>query len=120
MIRAVALIMAAAAGLGCEGASGPAIERLEPALAARGTTVTLRGTGFCGPDRARATGECASPPSGAVDLGLSPPMLRAPVLSWSDAAISIQVPPTVAAGAVAVIVTVDGRSSNAATLEVTP
>jgi uncharacterized protein (TIGR03437 family) len=118
--RAAALVVAMAALAACEGATAPTIERLEPAAAARGATVTLRGAGFCGPDRARTTGECASPPSGAVELGLAPPMTRAPILSWSDAAISVQVPATLAQGPIAVIVTVDGRSSNAATLEVTP
>ena len=57
---------------------------------------------------------------GAVDLGLSPPMTRAPILAWSDAAITVQVPPTAPLGPTAVIVTVDGRSSNAATLEIKP
>lgn len=111
------------AGLGlaaCTVAGGPSIDRLEPASAPRGGTVTVRGSGFCGPDRAAATGECTSPPSGAVDLGLAPPMLRAPVLAWSDAAIAVQVPATASLGPTALIVTVDGRSSNAATLEVMP
>lgn len=104
----------------CTGAGGPSIDRLEPATAARGDTVTVRGSGFCGPDRASDTGACTSPPSGAVDLGLAPPMTRAAILAWSDAAIAVQVPPNVPAGPTAVIVTVDGRSSNAATLEVKP
>ena len=82
--------------------------------------MTVRGTGFCGPDRASETGECTSLPSGAVALGLAPPMTRAPILTWSDAAITVQVPGTAPLGPTALIVTVDGRSSNAATLEVMP
>ncbi|HVV84244.1 MAG TPA: IPT/TIG domain-containing protein [Kofleriaceae bacterium] len=104
----------------CSAAGGPAIDRLEPATASRGDSVTVRGAGFCGPDRVADSGECTSPPSGAVDLGLSPPMTRATVLAWSDAAITVQVPGTAPLGPTALIVTVDGRSSNAATLEVTP
>lgn len=122
-MRAAALLAlagVACAGAACSGANGPTIDRLEPASAARGATVTVRGAGFCGPDRAAATGECTSPPSGAVDLGLAPPMTQAPILAWSDAAISVQVPATAPLGPTAVIVTVDGRSSNAATLEVMP
>ena len=117
VLRAAATMVALAA---CSGATGPTIDRLEPATAARGETVTVRGANFCGPDRSTATGECSSLPSGAVDLGLEPPMSRAAILSWSDAAIAMQVPPTAPVGATAVIVTVDGRSSNAATLEVKP
>ena len=116
--------LAAAAGLlagaACTGGGGPAIDRLEPASAARGATVTVRGSGFCGPDRAADDGACTSLPSGAVDLGLEPPMTRAPILAWSDAAITLQVPATAPLGPTALIVTVDGRSSNAATLEVMP
>jgi uncharacterized protein (TIGR03437 family) len=112
---APALLLAA-----CSGGTGPAIERLEPAAAARGATVTVRGSGFCGAERASDTGECTSLPSGAVDLGLAPPMMRAPILAWSDAAIAVQVPGSAPLGPTALIVTVDGRSSNAATLEVMP
>ena len=104
----------------CSAVDGPTIDRLEPATAARGATITVRGSSFCGPERAAASGECTSLPSGAVDLGLAPPMVRAQVLAWSDAAITVQVPGTAPTGSVAVIVTVDGRSSNAATLEVMP
>ncbi len=86
----------------------------------RGATVTVRGAGFCGSEPVAETGECVTPPSGAVDLGLAPPMTRAPILSWSEASISVQVPGTAPLGPTALIVTVDGRSSNAATLEVLP
>ena len=105
---------------GCAGTSGPEIDRLEPEAASRGTTVTVRGGAFCGPGRAAATGECVTPPSGAVDLGLALPMMRAPILSWSDAAISVQIPGEAPLGPTPLIVTVDGRSSNAATLEILP
>jgi len=120
LAHASAGLAIAGALIGCTGAGGPAIDRLEPATAARGAIVVVRGADFCGPDRATATGECASRPSGAVDLGLSPPMMRAPILAWSDEAISVQVPSAAPLGPTAVIVTVDGRSSNAATLEIKP
>lgn len=116
----VGALAIAATLLGCTGAGGPAIDRLEPPAAPRGATVTVHGDGFCGPDRATATGACTSPPSGAVDLGLALPMTRAPILAWTDAAISIQIPGTAPLGPTPLIVTVDGRSSNAATLEIMP
>jgi uncharacterized protein (TIGR03437 family) len=111
---------AAAVALAACGVDGPAIDRLEPATAAHGDIVTVHGAGFCGPDRAAVGGECTSAPSGAVAFGLNPPMARAPILSWSDAAIAVQVPAAAPLGPTAVIVTVDGRSSNAATLEILP
>lgn len=105
---------------GCETVDGPVIDRLEPSTAGHGDLVTARGHAFCGPDRAGPDGACTSAPSGAVDLGLALPMSRAAILSWTDEAIAFQVPATVPSGASAVIVTVDGRSSNAATLQVNP
>ena len=113
--------MLAAGGLvACTGAAGPAIERVEPAAAVRGATVIVRGAGFCGPAPVDADGACVTPPSGTVTLGLDPPMVRVPIVAWSEAAIAIQVPATAPLGPVEVIVTVDGRSSNAATLEIMP
>ncbi len=120
LAHALAGALAGCVLAGCADRSGPEIDRLEPATASRGATVTVRGGAFCGPARAAATGECVTPPSGAVDLGLALPMTRAPILAWSDAAISVQIPGEAPLGPTPLIVTVDGRSSNAATLEILP
>jgi len=111
----------AAMGLAaCAPASGPTVDRVEPAQAARGAMVTVRGAGFCGEGRLGAAGACTTLPPGAVDFGIDPPMVRATVLAWADAAIAVTVPTSVMTGGTDVLVTVDGRTSNAATFEVLP
>lgn len=114
-LGAAALSLAA-----CQPTGGPVIDRVEPARAARGATVTVRGEGFCGEGRAAADGSCRTLPPGAVDFGLDLPMARAMVLSWADAAIGVTVPAAAVTGPTTVVVTVDGRSSNGAEFEVLP
>ena len=92
---------------------------VEPAAAGRGAAVTLTGLDLCG-GTATAAGACDPLPSGAVDFGLSPPIARAAVVRWADAAITVTVPTPVAIGATSVYVTVDGRTSNALDFEVLP
>ncbi|MBL8624917.1 MAG: hypothetical protein JNK64_26650 [Myxococcales bacterium] len=117
--RPLSLGAALAALAACAPVDGPRLDGLDPAAARRGATVTLTGRDLCG-GTATATGACDPLPSGAVDFGLSPPMVRAPVRSWADAEIRVTVPSQVAAGATSVYVTVDGRTSNALDFEVLP
>lgn len=117
--RSPALVAAIAALVACAPIDGPRLTSIEPAAGRRGTTVTLVGTDLCG-GTATAAGDCAPLPSGAVDFGLSPPMVRAVIRSWADAQITATVPAPVADGATSVYVTVDGRTSNALDFEVLP
>ncbi len=111
----------AAIGLAaCQPAAGPMLDALEPAQGVRGVMVTVRGVGFCGAGAAADDGSCTSLPPGAVDFGLDLPMARARVVSWSAAAIDVTVPAAAPTGMTDVIVTVDGRSSNALAFEVLP
>jgi hypothetical protein len=113
-------LVAASVALGaCAPVDGPRLDGIDPAAARRGATVTLTGRDLCG-GTATARGACEPLPSGAVDFGLSRPMVRAAVVRWADAAITVTVPSPVAIGATSVYVTVDGRSSNALDFEVLP
>jgi len=104
----------------CGPGDGPWIDRIEPAAAARGAAVTVRGQRFCGDGRATADGSCDPLPPGSVVFGLDLPAARGLVLAWADQEISVQVPAASPVGSVDVVVTVDGRSSNGVTVEVTP
>ncbi|MBZ0235847.1 MAG: IPT/TIG domain-containing protein [Deltaproteobacteria bacterium] len=113
--------VAAALGLAaCQPGSGPTIDRVVPAQGTRGAMVTVHGDGFCGEGRGAGDGTCTTLPPGSVDFGLELPMARALVLSWGETAIAVTVPDAARVGATEVIVTVDGRSSNAGAFEVLP
>ncbi|MEZ4399148.1 MAG: hypothetical protein R3B06_03970 [Kofleriaceae bacterium] len=116
-MRSVPILAAAVAA--CT-TTGPVLTEVRPATAAAGAQVTLRGARLCGDAVEVVDGACTPLPSGAVDLGLRPPIVRAVPISWRDDAIVIEVPAAVAPGATTVYVTVDGRSSNGVTLEIVP
>lgn len=111
----------AAMGLAaCTPAVGPAVDRVEPAAAARGAMVTVYGEDFCGDGRAAGDGSCTTLPPGSVTFGLALPTARAVVSAWSDGAIRVTVPDAARTGETEVMVTVDGRTSNAASFVVLP
>jgi hypothetical protein len=87
---------------------------VSPPAAARNATVTLTGHRLCG-----ARGACATA-AGEIQLGIDPPMVRAIVVSYSDTAAQIVIPPVAPVGGSALIVTVDERSSNALDFQVLP
>lgn len=82
--------------------------------------VTVHGSDFCGEGRAAGDGTCATLPPGYVVFGIELPMARASVVTWSDVSIGVEVPAAAMTGEVAVVVTVDGRSSNSGGFEVLP
>jgi hypothetical protein len=100
---------------GCTAVEAPAIATVTPASAPRGATIELAGEGFC----AVADDGCA-PFSGSVDFGIEPPQVRAVPVSWAPERIQLVVPQSVAVGSTVIIVTVDGRASNAADFTVAP
>jgi hypothetical protein len=115
--RAAWLGAAAPAALlwvGCVDDGGPRIDRVSPAAAAAGATVEVVGERFC----AGAVGDgCHVDVAGFVTFGLEPPQRRGSIASWTDTRIEVVVPAQ-NPGRADVIVTVDGRSSNAADFEV--
>lgn len=118
MVRLASLALAA--GLGCDATPGPTIDAVAPVAAARGADVVLSGAGFCGAGAVDAAGACVELPSGAVDVGLRAPIVRAPIVAWGAETIVATVPTQAALGATVIYVTVDGRSSNAVDFEVLP
>lgn len=121
MARPVMKLGVAALGLAaCAPAVGPSVDRVEPSQAAHGATVTVYGEDFCGDGRAAGDGTCTTLPPGGVTFGLELPAARAEVVSWDDGTIRVTVPDAAPAGATDIVVTVDGRSSNAADFTVLP
>jgi hypothetical protein len=113
----VRLLVAAAVLAGCGGGiEPPAIQVVAPSTAPRGAEVTIRGAGFCEPE---AEGGCA-PFSGSVAFGIEIPQVRAVPVTWTEDTIRAPVPQSVDVGPTHIIVTVDGRSSNAADFTVAP
>ena len=96
----------------CANDGGPRLLTVTPASAPRSATVLLTGQRLCG-------GECTTA-AGEVQIGTEPPMVRAIVVSYSDTAAEVVIPPVTPIGTTALIVTVDERSSNALDFEVLP
>jgi hypothetical protein len=110
VIRVAWLLVAACAA----DDGGPRLESVMPTAAGRNTMVTLTGTRLCIPP---ANTDLCSPLT--VALGLDLPMIDAPVTSLSATTATFAVPDAVPIGATEIIVTADGRSSNALAFEVT-
>ncbi|MBK9035035.1 MAG: hypothetical protein IPL61_27855 [Myxococcales bacterium] len=104
----------------CAPVDGPTLAEVVPAAARAGATITLTGADLCGPTVDVVAGACEPLPSGAVDFGLTPPIVRAEVVAWRAGSIAVVVPSQVAIGPTTVYVTVDGRSSNGLSFEVLP
>ena len=77
--------------------------------------VTVTGTRLCVP--ADNTNLCGPV---AIALGLDLPMIEAPVSAVSATTVQFAVPNAAPIGSTEIIATVNGRSSNALTFEVTP
>jgi len=91
----------------CADDGGPRLTRATPEMAGIGATVELIGTRFCG-----MHADCAGVPA-KVEFGIASPIALAPIHSLTDTSLTIQVPVLAAAGATDIVLTVDGRSSNA-------
>jgi len=100
--------------VGCADDGGPRLAAVVPEAAPRSAMVTVTGRRLCG-----AGGDCATA-GGEVLLGSDPPMVRAIVVSYADAAAQIVIPPVAPVGRTVLIVTVNERSSNALDFEVLP
>lgn len=86
-------------------AERPTLEQLEPRQGAAGSTLVLRGAGFCGP-----AGDCLGTVR-VVRIGLQLPAQPCVVLSESPTELAVQVPP-MAKGTYEVYLDVNGLASN--------
>lgn len=102
------------ASAGCADDGGPRLDAASPAAARGGAQVTVTGRRLCG-----SSADCAVA-GGSIQLGLSPPVVRAVVVSYSDTEAQIVIPPITPVGETVVVVTVNERSSNALAFEVLP
>lgn len=109
MISALVLVSAALAGAACVDASGPHLDRAEPAAASPGALVTLTGQRLCG-------GDCAAA-GGAIRIGLDEPV-QAMILAYDDTTAQIRIPTVTPIGRTAIVATVNERASNALDFEV--
>ena len=98
----------------CVDHSGPQLDAVTPAGAHRNANVVVTGARLCG-----AKADCDTA-GGEIQLGLSPPTVRANVISYTDTAAEIMIPALAPLGATSIVVTVNEHSSNALAFEVLP
>ena len=108
--RAVASVALAA----CSGVDGPRLDSVTPQAARRGAEVVIAGERFCDVVDAGCTG--AAP---QVAFGLDP-QVRATLVTVDPARVRVIVPQASEVGASEIVVTAEGRSSNALAFEVLP
>jgi hypothetical protein len=93
---------------------GPRLDAVAPASAPHDAMAVISGTRLCGP-----IGECTNI-SAAVQLGLEPPMIDAPIVAYTPTSATFVVPAAAPIGATSLLVTVGNETSNALAFEVTP
>jgi hypothetical protein len=98
----------------CADDGGPRLDEVMPASAPPGSSVEIVGRRFCG-ETTSCLGVAAK-----VELGLEPPIVQAMVFAYSDSVATIQIPAVATPGKTAIVLTVDGRSSNTLDFEVLP
>ncbi|NVB79302.1 MAG: hypothetical protein HOV81_12975 [Kofleriaceae bacterium] len=98
----------------CADDGGPRLDEVTPSSARVGTSVQIVGRRLCGA-QASCLGVAAK-----VEIGLEPPIAEAMVFAYSDTVATIQIPATAMPGKTALVLTVDGRSSNSLDFEVLP
>jgi uncharacterized protein (TIGR03437 family) len=115
--------LALVVGLGaCHGRpDSPRIDELAPPVAKAGQVVNILGLAFCGQDPADRGSDdvCAKTLDGFVTFGTQQGIERsdAAVTTWTDTQISVQLPAGLT-GAMNVVVTVGGRASNPAQIDI--
>ncbi|MBX3154560.1 MAG: hypothetical protein KF773_01075 [Deltaproteobacteria bacterium] len=100
--------------LGCADGSAPLLASVVPAAAPAGATIELRGERLCG-----EPADCATA-AGEIQIGLSPPVVLATVVAYTDTAATLVIPPVTPVGATVLVATVNERVSNALAFEVLP
>jgi hypothetical protein len=124
----------------CADDGGPRLDDVTPASAGPGASVEITGRRFCGAAVARGqeidrwsersedhrllgprvplAGACLGV-AAKIELGLNSPIV-AMVFTYSDSTATIQIPSIAMPGTTELVLTVDGRSSNALEFEVLP
>ncbi len=97
---------------GCAEDMGPRLNRAMPDAASPGGRVALTGQRFCA-DHVECAGVVAQ-----VEIGLSPPMVQAQIVSYDDTSATIEIPTFAGTGMTELVLTVDGHSSNALAFQV--
>jgi hypothetical protein len=100
--------------VGCTDDRGPRLLSVEPAAAGRGAQVQLTGEHLCG-----ESGNCDTA-AGEIQLGLSPPTVRAIVIDYADDLAIIEIPTVIDVGPTVIVVTVNEHASNTLDFEVLP
>ena len=113
-VFAGALAIVVVTVVGCADDGGPRLTSVMPLRAPVGANVELRGERLCA-NHVECAGVAAT-----VELGLSPPVVQATILAYTDVMATIQIPSVAVAGETDLVLTVDGRSSNALSFEVLP
>jgi hypothetical protein len=111
-VLGAAVLATNAAACGDDG--GPRLDSVVPRAAVRNAMVSITGRRLCG-----ARGDCTTA-AGEIQLGITPPMVRAIVVSYSDTSAQIVIPPVAPTGDTVLVATVNDRSSNALDFEVLP
>jgi len=86
--------------------NGPHLSEVIPSISAPGSTIEIRGDHFCG-----ARADCVNVPA-KIELGIDSP-IEARVIAYADTSAMVEVPTTAPTGTTEIVLTVDGRSSNA-------
>jgi hypothetical protein len=107
-------LLAVLAIVGCADGRGPRLLAAEPAAAGRGAQVMITGEHLCG-----EAANCDTA-AGDVQLGLSPPTVRATVIDYADDRAIIEIPTVIDIGPTVIVVTVNEQASNALDFEVLP
>jgi len=109
MIRAVVAL--ALAG-GCVDDGGPRMTALIPATATPGAVIEIDGERFCGPK-----GDCVNL-AASIELDAQPSVIDLLPVTWSSNLVDAQIAAGSPTGTFQLVMTVDGRSSNALSLVV--
>jgi len=96
----------------CADDGGPRLSRAVPERAGIGQSVEIIGDRFCG-----SASDCTSV-GATVEIGLDAPIVQARIITYEATTATIEIPTIVSPGATDIILTVNGRSSNALPFEV--
>lgn len=97
---------------GCTASDGPVLTQANPPRAGIGQNVELTGERFCG-----MRADCIDVPA-KVDIGIASPIVQARIVSYAATTATIEIPVIANPGSTEIVLTVDGRSSNALPFEV--
>jgi hypothetical protein len=98
----------------CAAPPGPRLEAAMPAAAPHAAAVMLSGERLCG-----TSSDCMAV-AATIQIGLELPAIDAQIIAYSAGSATIIIPASAALGPTDLVVTVNGRASNALAFEVVP